>query len=169
MTDLIKNRVTDSGLITVDLSDFLPDYIPLSFDLSTHLFKGLILKEKEYRLVLLEMDWSVYKGKEVLIYSSADAIIPVWAYMLAAANLGLIASSVHFMNPEQWRESTLLNNISKIKTDVYKDSRVVIKGCGEIKIPDTAYVELTKKLLPVVKSILYGEPCSTVPVYKKKL
>lgn len=169
MSDLIKNRVTDSGLITVDLADFLPDEFPVLFDVAAFLYKGLILKEKEYRQALSETDWSLYEGKEVLIYCSTDAIIPVWAYMLAAANLGHVSSTLYFMKPEQWRESYLLKNINKININEFKDARVVLKGCGEEKIPEAAYFELTKRLLPVVKSILYGEPCSTVPVYKKKI
>lgn len=168
LNDLIKNRVTESSLITIDLSEFLPVEEPLFFDLTSYLFKGLILKEKEYRVSLSEINWSVYSNQTVLVYCSNDAIIPVWAYMLAAVHLGSVTQKIFFLTPDQWKENEMIKNILAISPDKYFDARVVIKGCGEEKIPDSAYFEITKVLLPVAKSILYGEPCSTVPVFKKK-
>jgi len=168
LNDLIKNRVSESSLITIDLSEFLPNADPLLFDLSSYLYKGLILREKEYRQSLSETNWSPYNNKTVLVFCSNDAIIPVWAYMLAAVHLGAETSDIHFLTPDQWKEKEMIKNIQKTNPEKYYDSRIVIKGCGETKIPDSAYFEITKLLLPVAKSILYGEPCSTVPVYKKK-
>lgn len=147
---------------------YLPKEAPALFDLSEFLYKGLILKEKEYRLALSETDWRKFSNKTALVYCSTDAIIPVWAYMLAAANLATHATEVFLMNEDQWREFFILHQIRQLNTKEYIGARVVIKGCGETKVPDAAYVEITNRLLPVVKTILYGEPCSTVPVYKKK-
>ena len=165
---MIQNRVAESELITLDLKTFLPQEQPVLFDLSNFLYKGLILKEKDYREALTKTDWEVFSQKIVLIYCSADVIIPVWAYMLAAVYLKPVAREIFFDNAEGWKEKMLLKKINDLETDHFKDKRVVIKGCGEEKIPDSAYFEITSKLLPVVKTILYGEPCSTVPVYKKK-
>jgi hypothetical protein len=165
---LIQNRVAESELLTIDLTTFLPTDHPVLFDLSSYLFKGLILKEKDYREALAQTDWSAYSQNIVLVHCSADVIIPVWAYMLAAVYLKPVASEIFFDNAETWKEKRLLKNINEINAEDYKDKRVVIKGCGEEKIPDSAYFTITGKLIPVVKSILYGEPCSTVPVYKKK-
>jgi len=165
---MIQNRVAESELITLDLKTFLPQEQPVLFDLSNFLYKGLILKEKDYREALTKTDWEVFSQKIVLIHCSADVIIPVWAYMLAAVYLKPVAREIFFDNAEGWKEKMLLKKINDLETDHFKDKRVVIKGCGEEKIPDSAYFEITSKLLAVVKTILYGEPCSTVPVYKKK-
>lgn len=165
---IIQNKVAESELITLDLKTFLPTEQPLQFDLSNYLFRGLILKEKDYREALAKTDWTTYAQKTVLIHCSADVIIPVWAYMLAAVYLKTNAAEIYFDNPDGWKEKRMLKNIEEIDVENYRDRRVVVKGCGEEKIPDSAYFEITKRLLPVVKSILYGEPCSTVPVYKKK-
>ena len=165
---MIQNRVAESELITLDLKTFLPQEQPVQFDLSNFLYRGLILKEKDYREALTNTDWEVFSQKIVLIHCSADVIIPVWAYMLAAVYLKPVAREIFFDNAEGWKEKMLLKKINDLETDHFKDKRVVIKGCGEEKIPDSAYFEITSKLLPVVKTILYGEPCSTVPVYKKK-
>jgi hypothetical protein len=165
---MIQNRVAESELITLDLKTFLPQEQPVQFDLSNFLYRGLILKEKDYREALTNTDWEVFSQKIVLIHCSADVIIPVWAYMLAAVYLKPVAREIFFDNAEGWKEKMLLKKINDLEIDHFKDKRVVIKGCGEEKIPDSAYFEITSKLLPVVKTILYGEPCSTVPVYKKK-
>ncbi len=169
MSPILTNKVSESGLITLDLSAFLSKEKIVVFDLKDYLFMELILKEKNYRTALFEKEWSEYENKVVCIYCSSDAIIPVWAYMLASTYLQPISKEVHFGNPNQVRENILLNNINRILIDDYIDKRVVVKGCGEEAIPEAAYVSITNKLLPIAKSIMYGEPCSTVPVYKKKL
>ncbi len=168
MSTAIINKVSESGLITLDLSIFLLKENIVVFDMKDYLFMELILKEKYFRSALLEKDWSEYEKKIVCIYCSSDAIIPVWAYMLASTCIQPISKEVYFGNPNQIKETILLNNINSVLVDDYIDKRIVIKGCGDEAIPESAYVAITNKLLPVAKSIMYGEPCSTVPVYKKK-
>ena len=167
MEDVIVNKVAESGLITIDLEEYYPKEETAVFDLKDHLFMGLILKEKEYREALKNIDWSVYQNKNVAITCSADAVIPMWAYMLTATYLQPVAKEVVFGNEDFLHRTLFLKNLSKINTGEYADKRVVIKGCGDKSISETAYVEITKLLRPVVKSIMYGEPCSTVPIYKK--
>ncbi len=167
MEDVIINKVAESGLITLDLEEYFPKSDTAIFDLKEFLFMGLILKEKEYREALKNYDWNTYKNKNVYITCTADAVIPMWANMLAASYLQPVAEEVIFGNESFLNNTLLLKNLSKINVNDYADKRVVIKGCGDKQIPETAYVEITRLLRPVVKSIMYGEPCSTVPVYKK--
>jgi hypothetical protein len=154
MADVIVNKVAESGLISFDLETLYPQQTRKVFDLKDHLFMGLILKEKDFRAALLQIDWNEYKDAAVAITCSADAIIPMWAYMLVVSYLEPVA--------------LLLKNIDGVNADQYADKRVVVKGCGDVAIPEAAYVAITQKLRPVAKSIMYGEPCSTVPIYKKK-
>jgi hypothetical protein len=168
MEDIIINKVAQSALLTLDLEKFYPEGETAVFDLKDHLFMGLILKEKDYREALKNMDWSIYQDKNVAITCSADAIIPLWAYMLATTYLEPFAKEIVFGNEEQLFNTLFLKNIWKIDAKEYEGKRVVVKGCGDKKIPETAYVEITKILRPVVKSIMYGEPCSTVPIFKQK-
>jgi hypothetical protein len=168
MSDTIVNKVSDSALVTINLEEFLPKNSPLVFDLKEFLHMGLILKEKDYREALKQLDWSAYAQQTVLVTCSADAIIPVWAYMLAAAYLKPVATSVSLESLHQWKTSQLLDNIRNMDVSSFSDKRIVVKGCGEEDIPDAAYLEITAKLQPTAKSIMYGEPCSTVPIYKQK-
>lgn len=168
MSDPIINKVAESSLFTLNLEDYFPAEEIVLFDLKPYLFMELILKEKDFRLALQQADWASYSGKTVAVTCSADAIIPVWAYMLVAAYLEPVAKEVIMGNEETATRQLFLKNINNIDTSTFEDKRVVIKGCGEQPIGDYAYMEITKKLRPVVKSIMYGEPCSTVPVYKKK-
>ena len=167
MEDVIVNKVAESGLITIDLEEYYPKEQTAVFDMKDHLFMGLILKEKDYREALKNLDWSIYQNKNVAITCSADAVIPMWAYMLAASYLQPVAKEVVFGNEDFLHRSLFLKNLSKINTIEFADKRVVIKGCGDKSISESAYVEITKLLRPVVKSIMYGEPCSTVPIFKK--
>lgn len=167
MSDMIVNKVANSGIITLNLEDYLPE-TPLVFDLKDYLFMGLILKEKEFREALKQADWSVYEGRNVSVTCTADAIIPLWAYMLVATYLQPVAKEVYTGSGEEMRKHLFLKNISAIPADEFNGQRVVIKGCGDVQIDSYAYVAITMHLLAVVKSIMYGEPCSTVPVYKKK-
>ena len=162
------NKVQESGLITLDLTQFYPTEPVVLFDIKPYLFMELILKEKEFRATLLTIDWNQYQNKLVGIYYSTDAIIPMWANMLVASSLQPYAKGVYFGNEEQVRSQILLEQISQLDTHQYNEQRVVIKGCGDVPVGESAYVAITQKLRPVVKSIMYGEPCSTVPVYKKK-
>jgi hypothetical protein len=168
MTEPIVNKVSESALETINLETFLPVGQPRVFDLKEHLFRGLILKEKEFREILKTTDWEAFRNEEVVVTCSADAIIPVWAYMLAASYLKQVTHRISFESPAQWKDRKLLENIRSLDVNDFSEKRVVIKGCGEEPIPEAAYFEITSRLLPVVKSIMYGEPCSTVPVYKKK-
>lgn len=162
------NKVSESGIITLDLEDFYPKEETAVFDMKDHLFMGLILKEKDFRETMKNLDLTSYKDKNIALTCSADAVIPVWAYMLVASYLQPVAKEIIFGDADFLHKTLFLKNISQINIDDYKDQRVVIKGCGELPISETAYVAITNQLRPVVKSIMYGEPCSTVPVYKKK-
>lgn len=167
MEDVIVNKVAESGLITLDLEEYYPKEETAIFDLKNYLFMELILKEKDYREALKNLDWNIYQNKNVAITCSADAVIPMWAYMLAATYLQPVAKEVIFGDEDFLHRTLFLKNLSTINTTEFADKRVVIKGCGDKSISETAYVEITKLLTPVAKSIMYGEPCSTVPIYKK--
>lgn len=162
------NKVAESGIISLDLEAFLPRDPVMVFDLKDHLFMGLILKEKDFRTALQSFNWEQYRDAHVAITCSADAIIPMWANMLVASNLQPVAKTVFFGTEQQLKEALLLSNIQAVPAADYADQRVVIKGCGEVPIPESAYVAITTLLRPYAKSIMYGEPCSTVPIFKKK-
>jgi hypothetical protein len=168
MAELFNNKVAESGIVTIDLASLLPSNEIIVFDIKPYLFMELILKEKEFRAALLTTDWTTYQDKVVGIICSADAIIPMWANMLIVSALNPFAKAVYFGNENKVREQQLLENINTLNINEYNDQRVVIKGCGDTPIGESAYIAITQKLRPVVKSIMYGEPCSTVPVYKKK-
>ncbi|HEY0059405.1 MAG TPA: DUF2480 family protein [Flavisolibacter sp.] len=168
MSDLILNKVANSGLLTLDLEKYIPSHPIVTFDLKDHLFMGMILKEKDFREGLKALDLQPYTGKNVAVICSVDAVIPVWAYMLLVTYLQPVAKEVFLGTEAELKKHLFLQNLDAIDTEPYKDQRVVVKGCGEVPVEDYAYAAITKKLLPVVKSIMYGEPCSTVPVYKKR-
>lgn len=167
MNDPIINKVAESGLVSLDLETYIPKEEPAVFDMKDYLFMGLILKEKDFREALKKLDWEIYRDKNIAVTCTADAIIPVWAYMLVAAYLQPIAKEIVLGNEQELYKTIFLKNLAQINVHEFADKRLVIKGCGETPIGDFAYMEITKRLLPVVKSIMYGEPCSTVPVYKK--
>lgn len=167
MNDVLVNKVAESGLVSLDLEEYYPKGESKTFDLKDYLFMGLILKEKDFRAALQTTDWNQFAGANVAITCTADAIIPMWAYMLVASYLQPIAQYVAFGKAENLAGSLLLKNIEAINGEDYTDKRVVVKGCGEIAIPEAAYVAITEKLRPFVKSIMYGEPCSTVPIFKR--
>lgn len=168
MSEVIINKVSDSALFTLNLEDFYPTDEIAIFDLKDYLFMGLILKEKDFREALKNLDTAKYDNKIVAVTCSADAIIPIWAYMLVASYLQSTATDLFFGDAEQTKNHQLIKNIQAIPLADFIDKRVVIKGCGELPIGEAAYMEATKLLRPVAKSIMYGEPCSTVPIYKKK-
>jgi hypothetical protein len=168
MSDNIINKVTDSGIITIDLTTLLPNNEIVLFDIKPYLFMELILKEKDFRASLQTINWSLYQNKFVGIYCSTDAIIPMWANMLIVSNLQPFASGVYFGDENKVREQLILEKIIEMNANDYSNQRVVIKGCGEMPIGESAYIAITQKLRPTVKSIMFGEPCSTVPVYKRK-
>jgi len=164
----IRNKVAESGLITIDLEKHYPDQQPLSFDLKNFLFMEMLLREKDFREALDQHDWTQYDNRDVAVYCSTDAIVPMWAYMLVASKLSGIARSIVSGTPEEAFKQLFLQNIRQVGAEAYEGKRVVVKGCGDKPIPEYAYAEISIKLLPVVKSLMYGEPCSTVPVYKRK-
>lgn len=167
MSEPFVNKVAESGLITIDLEKYIPKEETVVFDLKEYLFMEMILKEKEFRASLKETDWEKFRDKYVAIICSADAIIPVWAYMLVITYLQPVAKEVIMGSAAEMEKKLFIQHIDAINIEEFADKRIVIKGCGEKPIADFAYMEITKRLLPVVKSIMYGEPCSTVPVYKK--
>ncbi|MEX0967556.1 MAG: DUF2480 family protein [Bacteroidia bacterium] len=167
MANEIINRVASSGILTFDLSEYYPNEEIVEIDLAEFLFQGLILKEKDFRQALSESDWDHYTAKHVGIFSSADAIIPVWAYMLITSYLRPSAASVHFGNKQEVLSILMDRRLAQTDPEEFRDKRVVVKGCGEKEIPASAYLTATWLLQPYAKSIMYGEPCSTVPVYKK--
>jgi hypothetical protein len=163
------NKVAESGILTIDLGDYLPKGESLAvFDLKPFLFREMIIKEKDYRASLLSHDWTTYQDKHIAITCSADAIIPMWAYMLASSYLQPVAASIYFGTEKELRKHLTNSRLAAIDPAEYQDKRVIIKGCGDTTIPETAYVTITGLLRPYVKSLMYGEPCSTVPIYKKK-
>jgi len=167
MEEQIVNKVSQSGLLTIDLEAFYPQGERVLFDIKDLLFQGLILREKDFREFIKNEDWNKYKDKYVALVCSADAIVPTWAYMLLAAQLEPIAKKVVFGNLETLETILYSEILNQLNIDEYKDARIVIKGCGNLSVPKAAYVQITSMLRPVVKSIMYGEPCSTVPLYKK--
>jgi hypothetical protein len=168
MNDPITNKVAESGLITLDPADYYPKEETKTFDLKDFLFMGLILKEKDFRDALKNLNWEEYRDKNVAVTCSADAIIPMWAWMLAASYLQPVAREIVMGDEKDLHKTIFLKNLSKINLAEFADKRIVVKGCGDTPIGEFVYMELTRLLQPVVKSIMYGEPCSTVPVYKKK-
>jgi len=168
MSEIIINKVSESLLTTIDLETYFPKDEIAVFDLKPFLFMELILKEKDFREALKNFDWSVYAGKQVAVFCSADAIIPMWAYMLVASYLQPVVTGFIFGTEASLQTQLLIKNISNINISKYEDKRIVIKGCGDLPVGEAAYLEITKLLRPVVKSIMYGEPCSTVPIFKRK-
>lgn len=166
----IVNKIASSGLETLDPADFLPqDDEIMAFDLKPFLFRELILKEKDFREMLKNHDWEQFRGKVVALGCSVDAIVPMWAYMLVTSYLEGIAGDVVFGSRDQAGVEVALSRIGRLEAEDFRGRRVVIKGCGERAVATDIYVRLMKKLKPVAKSVMFGEPCSTVPVYKQKM
>jgi len=167
MENEITNKVALSGIITIDLEEYYPQGERVLFDIKKLLFQELILREKDFREFVKNEDWSTYKNKYVALICSADAIVPTWAYMLLAIQLEPFVKKVVLGNLEIL-ETILFNEIlNAININDFKDARVVIKGCGHLPVPKSAYVEIARLLRLVAKSIMYGEACSTVPLYKQ--
>ncbi len=164
----IVNKVAQSGLVTLDPSSFYPQGERVIYDIKDNLFMELILREKDFRDFVKEHDWSQYTGKYVGITCTADAIVPAWAYMLLANRMAPYAKEVVFGDAAVLETVLFEKAMAKADLEQYRDQRVVLKGCGDVEVPTSAYVELTKRLTPVAKSLMFGEPCSTVPIYKRK-
>jgi len=164
----IINKVKDSGLIPMDLAEFKPRTEIVGIDIAEQLWQGLILKEKDFRTWIKEHDWQSYKNKGVYIHCSADAIVPTWAYMLVASQIEGIASDFLVGTKADLEKKLIREAILQLDPKNYIDGRIIIKGCSDISSPDFAMVELIHFLKPFAKSIMYGEPCSTVPIFKRK-
>tara|TARA_B110000459_G_scaffold55417_1_gene62219 strand:- start:3823 stop:4329 length:507 start_codon:yes stop_codon:yes gene_type:complete len=164
----IRNKVKESSLIQMDLADFKPTVQMMPIDLASQLWKGLVLKEKDFRIWIKENNWFSYKGKGVYVFCSTEAIVPTWAFMLVTSQLIGVANTVVIGNELALQKSMILHNIHRLNLEEFKDERVIIKGCSDIQEPEYAMSELVAFLQPHVKSIMYGEPCSTVPIFKRK-
>lgn len=163
----IQNKVAQSGIITFNLEEYLEGVNIVELDIKPQLYMGLMLKEKEFREYIKTNDWQQYKDAHVAVFCSSDAIVPTWAYMLIANKLSGIAAEVVFGNKEALLNKLFEKKLAVLDVSEFKDQRVVIKGCSDKPVPIDAYVSITNKLTPVVKSLMFGEPCSTVPIYKK--
>ncbi len=167
MEETIINKVSQSGLLTINLEELYDESQRKLLDIKDQLYMGLMLKEKEFREYIKTNDWEVYRGCLVAVTCSTDAIVPTWAYMLIANKLSGVAKQFIFGSPQELESLMFIRKIDTLDLSLYEGQRVVIKGCSDKPVPVSAYVYLTEKLTPLVKSIMYGEPCSTVPVYKK--
>ena len=168
MSEEIINRVANSYLITIDLTDYAPNIQILELDIKHFLFEGFILKEKDFRASLKEFDFSGYENKVVAVFCSSDCIIPMWAFMLVTSCLNNVASEIYSGNKNTVFQQLFLSNIENIKTLKFKNKKVIVKGCGQIPLSANLYVAITKKLQNIVTSLMFGEACSAVPVFKKK-
>jgi hypothetical protein len=166
--DEIINKVAQSGLLEINLEDYYPKGERVVFDMKEQLFQGLILKEKDFREFIKKEDWTKYKDKYVALLCSADAVVPTWAYMLLVTELQPVAKKVVFGNLEMLETVIFMEALSKLNPADFTDKKIFIKGCGRLPVPESAYVEITRILRPIAKSIMYGEACSTVPLYKRK-
>ena len=167
MTEIV-NRVKESGLISIDLADYKSKKELVSVDIADVLWQGLVLKEKDFRTWIKEHDWSSYADKGVYVICSADAIVPTWAFMLIGSKLHDSGAFYVIGSKVDLEKLLIKSRISEDNLDDYKDGRVIIKGCADISSPEYAMSELVRYIQPVAKSIMYGEPCSTVPVFKRK-
>lgn len=166
--DEIRNRVKESGLITIDLASFKPKGKVVEIDIADQLWQGMVLKERDFRDWIKNNDWEQYKGASVFIHCSADAIVPTWAYMLVSSMVTPIADHVLIGDKTDLEKMLIKEKIEAFDVSEMKDGRIIIKGCSDISSPEFAMVELMKRLQPVAKNIMYGEPCSAVPVFKRR-
>ena len=167
MSEQIVNRVANSSIVSFDLETIYPKGERVVFDIKNNLYEETILREKEFRAFIKEHDWNAYQSKNVAITCSVDAIVPTWAFMLIASKLTPIAHHITFGNLQELETELFNRAIAHINIEEYRDAKVVVKGCSGNAIPTSAYVELVRILQPVTASLMFGEPCSTVPVYKR--
>lgn len=166
--DEIRNRVAESKLITIDLEEFYPQGERKVIDISQWLYEGLLLREKEFRASLKEVDWGAYKGAYVALNCSTDAIVPAWAYMLITANLAPYALKTVKGSLENLESALYQEVVAGMDLEHVKDLPVIVKGCSNKPVPENAYLYLIQRLQSVAKSIMYGEACSSVPLYKRR-
>ena len=168
MPDEIINRIANSKLVTIDLEDFYPQGKRVLFDIKDWLFEGLVLREKEFRKSVSSHDWEQYQNSFVVLHCSTDAIVPAWAFMLLTSHLEPFVKKVITGTLENLESSIYQDIIQKLNVSEYLDKSIIIKGCSNKPIPTNAYIMLINKIKPVAKSIMYGEACSSVPLYKRK-
>ncbi|HHC79657.1 MAG TPA: DUF2480 family protein [Flavobacteriia bacterium] len=168
MKEEIVNRVADSKLVTIDLEEFYPEGKRIVIDISEWLYEGIILKEKDFRKAIQQHNWSQYKDNYIALTCTTGAIIPSWAYLLITTQLGLFAKKIVVGDVALLETVIFQDIISNLSLDNCKDRPVIIKGCSKKPIPETATVQLVKKLLPIANAIFFGEACSTVPLFKRK-
>jgi hypothetical protein len=168
MSGEIVNRVANSSLISMDLTDYAPTNPIAVLDVKDFLFKGIVLKEKEFRVSLKAFDFSAYSNKTVALYCSADAIVPMWAFMLVTSYLNSVNADIHFGIKEDVFQQIFTNNINAIDASEFVSKKVIVKGCGQIPLTEALYIAITKKLQNTVSSLMFGEACSAVPVLKNK-
>ena len=161
------NKVANSGLISLNLEEYYHPGERVVYDIKENLFHGLMLREKDFREFIKTHDWTQYQDKNVAIICSADAIVPTWAYMLLAIQLEPYANAVVFGDLAALEDKLFSDAISKINPEEFSGKKVVVKGCSKVPVPISAYVAVTNLLKPVAQSLMFGEPCSTVPLYKK--
>jgi hypothetical protein len=166
-TEEIVNRVAVSGIVSLDLEELYHPGERVLYDIKDNLWQGMILKEKDFREFLKSHDWTQYQGKNVAVTCSEDAIVPTWAYMLLAVQLEPYANAIVFGDLNALEDKLFADAISKLNISEYEGKRVVVKGCSKVNVPISAYVEISRLLKPIVQSLMFGEPCSTVPLYKK--
>jgi hypothetical protein len=165
--DEIVNKIANSGLINFDLETLMPEGERAELDIKDQLWQGLALKEKDFRTFVKNHDWPTYTGKYVAVYCSADAIIPSWAYMLVSSSLQPYAKRVVLGTPQVLETLLFREAIDQLDLTPYTDGKVIVKGCSKKAVPTDAYLYLVQRLQPVVASLMFGEACSTVPVYKR--
>lgn len=168
MKDEIVNKVANSALKIFDLEDYYPNNPRMELDISQWLFHGFVLKEKEFRAALKDFDWSVYKDAYVALSCSTDAILPSWAFMLVSSYLEPFAVKVFLGDLEHLESSIYQDLLNELDYSEYENLPVIIKGCAKKPIPDEAYILATRKLMPYARSIMFGEACSAVPIFKRK-
>lgn len=165
----IVNRVANSSLITIDLEELFPDALRMTFDMAPMLYKGLVLKELDFREAVKTYPWENFQGAIVSVFCSADAIVPTWAYMLIAIKLAPVAQFVGFGSPEAVEVSFFRKALDTWDLEQFRDKKIIVKGCSKHPIPTDTYVEITRRLATIAQSIMYGEPCSNVPLFKKPI
>ena len=164
----IVNKVSSSTLVVFDLEDYYPKGVRVQIDISQWLIEGFLLKEKDFRAQLQEQDWSQYQDQFVSINCSTDAILPRWALVLVTMHLAPFAKKIVNGSIEDLDAALYEEILSKIDYSVYENKPVIIKGCSKKPVPMRAYVLVAQYLQPFARSIMYGEACSAVPLYKAK-
>lgn len=164
----IRNRIAESGLITFDMESFLQGVAIEVIDIKPWLYKELIIREKDFRAAVKEHDWSTYKDKWVGVHCSNEAIIPTWAYMLISVHLQPYTQNIAFGSEQAVYNKIISNALATLDTSKYKDERIMVKGCSKFNIPESCYMEVVQKLTGIARSVMYGDACANVPLFKRK-